>query len=171
MFSQWIINLIVPLFLKKKPADKKNTVYFPALYTIIGAIGALIFSIILFLMYFFPNGTESTWVFIGFGAFWLLNVYIVMLSAVWRITYTEESFTYRSMFGRVTKEVLYSDIVRIKRRKQYVFLCTKKKRYFVDTDAIGEDAFLKVVSRRALTSKSITQESRKKQLKRLGKHK
>ena len=166
MFSQIIVNLIVPYLVRKRPVDKKNTVHFPVFYTIVGVLGTLLFSIILFVMYFFPNGTEATWVFIGFGLFWLLGIYIILF-CILRITYNEEYFIYRSMFGRVTK-VQYSDITKIKRYKNKdVFLYTKNRRYFVDYYAIGSDEFLEVVSRKALVIKPTTQESRKKRLKRL----
>lgn len=168
MFSQIIVNIIVPYFVKKRQSDKMNTVHFPLLYTVIGCL-CLAFFLAFLIVCIIQK--EDLWVSAGFATFCLLGIYIILYCLLNKIVYNEEYFVYRSMFGRITK-VQYSDITKIKRNKSKdVSLYTNTKRYFVDNNAMGSDEFLEVISRKALMSKPITQESKRKQLKRLEKHK
>lgn len=132
-------------------ANKKCVVYFPSIYPLIGVI--LVISCILIAI-FADKSKDGFWVivisYIVFICGVMLGIYILLYCGLWQITYNEEFFIYRSMFGRVTK-IYYSEIVRIKRR-QDVSLYTQKKRYFVDKDAIGSHEFLMVIARKALPS-------------------
>jgi len=143
MISQIIINLIVPLFFRKKHSPSNNMVYFSPAYKISGIICALFFSILICICIY---EKEDIWVIIAFAVFVFLGIYLILFSSFWLITYTDKYFIYRSMFGRVTK-VQYADIIKIK-RKEDVRLYTEKKRYFIDRAAIGFDEFIEIISQK-----------------------
>ena len=81
----------------------------PTAFLWIGIFGSLFCSICLLIMIFFPNGTETWWVFIIFGSFDLLGLYIIFNTLIWKIEIfkDKEYFLYKPLFK--TYKINYND--------------------------------------------------------------
>jgi hypothetical protein len=128
----------------------ENVVRLPKLYTIIGLIGFTFFSACMLIMTLYPNDTVTWFPYTVFSIFAIMGLYIIMWGAFWRIKYDENGLSYRNKFGRTIK-VRYSDIIRIRRTNDAVYLYTASRKLIVyKTMAYGADRFLDFIAKYAL---------------------
>lgn len=107
-----------------KNIDKEHVIIkYPKAYIWVGIADILFCSVFLFLMIFYPNGTESWWVFVGFGFFDLLGLAIFLNAIMWKIDVfkSKDYFLYRPLFK--TYKIKYDDCLWYK----YEYLNSKIK--------------------------------------------
>lgn len=82
----------------------------PRLFLLVGIIGISVCTTFIFLMLFYPNGTEAWWVFIIFGSGDLLGMYIISNTLIWKIEVfrNENYFLYRKSPFK-TYKIKYED--------------------------------------------------------------
>lgn len=93
-----------------KNIDKEHVIIkYPKAYIRVGIVDILFCSACLFFMRFFPNGTETWWVYIICISFDLLGIAISLNAFMWRIDIfkSEDYFLYRSLFK--TYKIKYDD--------------------------------------------------------------
>lgn len=89
---------------------------------------------------------KEPWFLISFfGLFALLGLYLALYGLLWKITYNDSCFTYRTFYGKTTK-AFYSNITRIKRGKTVDHFYAGKKHFRVDHIAVGYDTFMKTMA-------------------------
>lgn len=123
-FIRYIVLALIPIILNiilnrienknnkniiKNRANEHITIQTPKAFLWIGSIGSLFCSICLIYMIFFPNGTETWWVYIIFVSFDLLGIYIIFNTLVWKIEIfqTKDYFLYKPLFK--TYKIKYED--------------------------------------------------------------
>ena len=74
---------------------------------------------VIFIMFFFPNGTEASFVFLGFSLLDLLGAYFLWATLIWQIEVfrNEDFFILRDYWGRKHK-IHYSDCTSYQYRYQ-----------------------------------------------------
>lgn len=118
-----IMNLAVALFIffvaksnekaaKKSKGQKHIIIRTPRTFLWVGIFACVVMSAFLYCMIFYPNGTEQWWVFVIFGAFDLLGIYIIVNTLVWRIDIfkQEDYFLYRPTLFK-THKIKYEDCI------------------------------------------------------------
>ena len=85
-------------------------VQYPKMYFIIGATSVFGNSLLLVLMYLFPNTTAKLWVYCVFFTFIVIGLFLMYSTIVWKITFSDENvyFEYRSLLLR-TKRFWYKE--------------------------------------------------------------
>ena len=115
---------------EKSNYEKQNVVIrAPKIFIWVAIVDILFFGGIIFLMTFFPNGTESLSAYVVFSAFLLLGVWMFYYLLIWKVEVTkgEDFFLLRDGFGRKSR-IYYADCISIDERKQGYIVRTKTKK-------------------------------------------
>ena len=124
--------------LVKNRKEEHVTIHYPVVYRWVGIICTAFWLSFIILMTVFPNDTAEPWVYVGFGLFVLLGLYLILESYVWKISIDkkEDYFDFVSSFGRKYR-VRYEDVVNYRIGNNFIRIKTKKKVFYIDTKAIN----------------------------------
>ena len=106
----------------------------PKAYFWLGGCGTLFFGSLLFVMFFFPNGTEGGFPYSVFSILLVLSLYLIISTMIFRIDINknESFFSYRSIFHK-TQIIMYSECISYSENYNlhfFVVETTKKKIHF-----------------------------------------
>ena len=123
--------------------NEQIIIHLPAVYKWVGYGCALFFSILILIMLFFPNGTESIWVFAGFGFAVLLVCAIILKAKVWRIelSRSKDYFFVRDLL-RKTYCISYKECMNYSFCADSLRLETKGGRIRIDAHAVNIEFLL-----------------------------
>lgn len=118
------------------------TVRNPKIFLWIGIICGLGCLIVILIMSFFPNGTETLFAFIIFGLLLLMGLYIVLASCNWKIIFSQREpyFIYRTFLGR-SYQIFYADCISYKYIAETIILKTTSKTCYIDMYAVNAEYF------------------------------
>lgn len=124
--------------LVKNRKEEHVTIHYPVVYRWVGIICTAFFSCFMILMTVFPNDTAEPWVYVGFGLFVLLGLYLILESYLWKIyIYKKDAYyDFVSSFGRKYR-IRYEDVVNYRIGNNFIRIKTKKKVFYIDTKAIN----------------------------------
>ncbi len=130
------VSLIMWLGMRESEKEEKSNyekqtvvIRAPRIFIWVAVAGILFCGGIIFWMTFFPNGTESLFVYIFFSAFLILGVWLFYYLLIWKVEVikSEDFFLLRDGFGRKYK-MFYADCSSIEERKQGYIVHTKMKK-------------------------------------------
>ena len=117
----------------------------------VGCIDIAFFGACMFIMTFFPNDTQSVWVWIGFAVFVLLGICMVSEALIWKIdVFRDKNYFICRTLPYKHHKILYGDCVGYRIRKIAKVLVLKtnnKKTFHVDVDAANFDALLDMLQK------------------------
>ncbi len=122
----------------KNQKEERITIHYSVVYRWVGIICTAFFSCFMILMTVFPNGTAEPWVYFGFSLFFMLGLYLILESYLWKIIFDkkEDYFDFVSSFGRKYR-IRYEDILNYKVGNNFIKIKTQKKVFYIDTKAIN----------------------------------
>lgn len=126
-------------------SETTYSIRLPKFYIWIGVIDAAAFGSITILSNVYPNESVSLLTTLAFSLFALLGIFIILMSANWKIDMDEFFFTYRTIWRR-THELRYSDVIRVNRTENIIRFHTKWKRFYIDPHAVGIEHFMQRIS-------------------------
>lgn len=92
----------------------------PKIITYISIVEIVVFSSFLFLMFFFPNGTESLFSYSVFIFFIILGIYLMYITNTWQIEFLQsEDYFVLTDYWRRKHVIYYSDCFYYKFRYNY----------------------------------------------------
>lgn len=147
-----------------KNIEKEHVIIkYPKTYTWVGIADILFCSICLVLMVFFPNGTESWWVFVIFGSFVLLGLAIFLNTLMWRIDIfkNEDYFLYRPLFK--TYKIKYDNCLWYKYEHLNSKIKTTKQTIHIEVGITNLEYLLAMLDEHEI--KELTKETQKKKTK------
>lgn len=113
----------------------------PKAYFWVGALDILVFTVFIFLIKYFPPSEETIlWLYIGFGLFVLLGIFIIAYTSIWKIDVFKhkEYFTYRTFFCK-TYKIQYSECVSFKYTQYALTIKTYRKTFNFDSKTTNID--------------------------------
>lgn len=143
-----VVNIIVGLVFKgsQNQKVKNNTVRLPKVYFVLGTFFVIYFSLPI-AAYISTNDFSRPEMLIFFGVFVVLSFLMAVAQINWGVAYSDQGFTYRSMFGHKI-EYTYADIQKFKRFKVGAVLIRVKGRWLlIDPYVIGFQGFIKAMNK------------------------
>ena len=125
---------------------KENVVVkLPKSYLVIGIFGFSVCVFFLLIYILFPNyGTgRGYWVYVGLFAFSLLGLIPIIVTVVWRITFSKKDdyFVYRNCLGK-KYIVKYDECLNYRSTNNAIVLRTQKHKFIIDPNATNLELFL-----------------------------
>lgn len=116
---------------------------FPSIFFWIGFLDVLFFSACLFIMFFFPNGTEAWWVWTEFILFILLGLALVLKTLIFKIDVykNKDYFVYRSVFVK-TRKIYYCECISYQCTQYDLIVKTGKKKITIDIHTINVEVLM-----------------------------
>ena len=163
--SQNLIRVLIPaiiavilgvLLLYNKKSSRKEAISnlsknhvvlkLPTMYLWVGCIDVSVFTAFIFLMYYYPNDTAALWIYVVFGLFELLGIFLVVATLLWRIDVFRDKnfFVYRTSFGK-KHTIKYDDCVSRKFKTNAVVLKTYNKTIYIDMNAKNFEFLLAMI--------------------------
>lgn len=101
-------------------------------------LDVLVFSTFLFIMFFFPNGTEAWWVWILFIIFVLLGLALVLKTLIFKMDVykNKDYFVYRSVFVK-TRKIYYCECISYQCTQYDLIVKTGKKKITIDIHTVN----------------------------------
>lgn len=116
---------------------------FPSIFFWIGFLDVFFFSACLFIMFFFPNGTEAWWVWTEFILFILVGFYLMSYVLLFKIDVyrSKDYFVYRNLFSR-TRKIYYHECVSYQCTEHDLIVKTGKKKITIDIHTINVEVLM-----------------------------
>lgn len=141
-----LIPLIVTIVIRSMSGEKpkeKGRVRFSKLMLVTGVVGFLFF----FTFFVLSTVYGELWATIGFLAFGLIDVLLLMIYFNFRIDYGRDGFYYRNFWG-VRRYYHYKDITSGRRGVNAYYLRLGKRKLTVEIIAVGSHDFYQYAERR-----------------------
>lgn len=131
-------------FLRQPEETENGKVHLPRFFVIIGGVVAVIFLIPALITYF---NDEPLWVPLICLGLASLGALLILGFVNCRITYDEDGFVYKTIFGRKLKYT-YSQVTGIRKNMNETYVYVGKRKLLVDALYIGEYDFIKQVKKK-----------------------
>lgn len=143
-FVMLIVIAGVIAYLRQTEETEKGKVHLPRVFMPIGGAVAVVFLILTIITYF---NDEPLWVsLIGFSLSFL-GLLLIIGFINCRISYDEEGFAYKTIFGRKL-EYTYSQVTGIRKNMNETYIYVGKRKLLVDALYVGGYDFIKQVKKK-----------------------
>ncbi|MBO5066027.1 MAG: hypothetical protein J6D06_07945 [Clostridia bacterium] len=139
-----IVIVGVVAFLRQPKETEKGKVHLPKIFVIIGGLAAVVFLIPALITYF---NDEPLWVPLICLGLASLGTLLILGFVNCRITYDEDGFVYKTIFGRKLKYT-YSQVTGIRKNMNEIYVYVGKRKLLVDALYIGGYDFIKQVKKK-----------------------
>jgi len=134
-------------YLRQPKEAEKGTVYLPKFFAILGTVTSAILIIFAIISVFTD---EPIWVPILFLLFSLLGVTLVVAFVNCRISYDEEGFVAKNLFG-IKRKFKYDQVTAIKENTRENYIYIGRRSVMIDEVSIGGSDFIKLVKKKYRT--------------------
>lgn len=112
--------------------------HLPSIFFWVGFLDIIFCSTCLFIMFFFPNGTEAWWVWTEFILFILLGLALVLKTLIFKIDVykNKDYFVYRSVFVK-TRKIYYCECISYQCTQYDLIVKTGKKKITIDIHTVN----------------------------------
>ncbi len=133
-----------------KDKNGNSIVKMPKVLFWIGLFVAVGCTLLLILMYCFPNSTAHPWVYCVFSLFDGIGCYLMHLTLSWKITYSNETdfFVYRSIILQSRKFCYRECHCRFEKGEVIITSDINACKIHIPKEAIGFDHFIQIIRQR-----------------------
>lgn len=143
-FVMLIVIAGVIAYLRQTEETEKGKVHLPKIFVIIGGLVAVIFLIPTIITYL---KNEPLWVSLIFLGFSFLGTILIVGFINCRISYDENGFVYKTIFGRKI-EYNYSQVTGIRKNMNETYVYVGKRKLLVDALYVGGYDFINQVKKK-----------------------